>query len=360
MNRITLVLSGVLAICLLCSGMKRIEKEPSLTITPAKLRLFVNQHTDPYTIRVAYTLNIPAGFIPSCAKLIYQPYFQGEGHRFDLTPLIVSGKENLRRQKRLEEVTGQQPAYPDGMHLVSDGSGMKIKLLQTVPFEVWMAQSKLRADVILEACDRKSHIEVLTLADGVIWFPQGPGPVIVKYIKETAAVDKVATMSFLYPTGETAYQREYDGNREQMKKMMGLIDSLQTDTTMHLKKMVITGVSSPSGEIAYDNRLAQQRAWQMRQRFMEQKNIDARLIEVKYATAAWPEVKKLIQQSDMPDKNEVYRIIDGQESDTRKNYLLRQLPQYNYLQQKIFPDLQKVTCTFYYTQKEKVTKIIPE
>ena len=182
------ILLGCLCILLLESGVKRIEKKPALTITPSRLQLFVDQHTDPYTIKIVYTLNIPHGFIPSCARMVYQPYFLSAGHRYDLTPLVVSGKNNLRQEKRLTALTDKQPDYPEALRLISEGEGMQVRLSETVPFELWMAQAKLRADVTLEACDREKHIEVLTLADGVIWLPMGPGPVRVKYAKERVMV----------------------------------------------------------------------------------------------------------------------------------------------------------------------------
>lgn len=50
------ILLGCLCILLLESGVKRIEKKPALTITPSRLQLFVDQHTDPYTIKIVYTL----------------------------------------------------------------------------------------------------------------------------------------------------------------------------------------------------------------------------------------------------------------------------------------------------------------
>ena len=152
------ILLGCLCILLLESGVKRIEKKPALTITPSRLQLFVDQHTDPYTIKIVYTLNIPHGFIPSCARMVYQPYFLSAGHRYDLTPLVVSGKNNLRQEKRLTALTDKQPDYPEALRLISEGEGMQVRLSETVPFELWMAQAKLRADVTLEACGRWSDL----------------------------------------------------------------------------------------------------------------------------------------------------------------------------------------------------------
>ena len=235
------ILLGCLCILLLESGVKRIEKKPALTITPSRLQLFVDQHTDPYTIKIVYTLNIPHGFIPSCARMVYQPYFLSAGHRYDLTPLVVSGKNNLRQEKRLTALTDKQPDYPEALRLISEGEGMQVRLSETVPFELWMAQAKLRADVTLEACDREKHIEVLTLADGVIWLPIGPGPVRVKYAKERVMVQKVSEFEFFFPSGQYIFNREYDGNASSMKRMMKLVDSFRSDSTMRLEKLVIAG-----------------------------------------------------------------------------------------------------------------------
>lgn len=360
MNRITIIFLGSLCMLLLCSGVKRIEKAPALTITPEKLQLFVNQHTDPYTLKVAYTLNIPAGFIPSCARLIYQPYFLTERHRYDLTPLVVSGRENLRQEKRLETLTGKLPEFPDALHLMTTGDGMKIKLSQTIPFEVWMAEAKLRADVALEACDRERQIEVLTLADGVIWFPLAPGPALVKYVKESEKVQKIADFWFLYPAGQYVFDRAYAGNAERMQQMVSLIDSLQNDSSIHLKEIVITGSSSPFGNQTYNDRLARQRAERMRLWFIERKGLDSNLIKLKVVGEDWQGFRKLTGQSEMPNKAAVMHILDGKYTNAQRETLLRQLPQYEYIRSHLFPELQKVTCTFHFTHQEEVTKIVPE
>lgn len=180
MNRLNLLLLGMACMILLCSGVKRVERNrPCVTTTPEKLQLFVNQQTDPYTIQVNYTLNIPADYMPSCARMIWQPYFIAAGNRYNLTPLIIVGRGYSRQEKRLEALTDKEPDYPDAMYLVSNGDGMKIKLSATVPFQLWMPDAKLRATVSVEACDREVDLHDLTLAIGVIYLPLGPGPVIL-------------------------------------------------------------------------------------------------------------------------------------------------------------------------------------
>lgn len=354
------ILLGCLCILLLESGVKRIEKKPALTITPSRLQLFVDQHTDPYTIKIVYTLNIPHGFIPSCARMVYQPYFLSAGHRYDLTPLVVSGKNNLRQEKRLTALTDKQPDYPEALRLISEGEGMQVRLSETVPFELWMAQATLRADVTLEACDREKHIEVLTLADGVIWLPMGPGPVRVKYAKERVMVQKVSEFEFFFPSGQYIFNREYDGNASSMKRMMKLVDSFRSDSTMRLEKLVIAGSSSPIGTATFNASLAEQRAEQMKQRLVERKQMEAQEIELEYIGENWAGLRQLVEQSKLPDKAAVLRILDTTKDAAQRKASLKQLPQYEYLRINLYPDLQEVRCIFYYTQKEEITKVIPE
>ena len=355
------LLLGLLILpCMVSFGRNENFSKKLLTTTPAKLRLFVDQKTDPYTIKVAYTLNIPPNYIPSCARLVYQPYFLAADHRYDLTPLIISGRRNRREERRLQDLAGKQPEYPNAIHLEATRDGMKIKLSEIVPFQVWMAQSKLRADVILESCDREQHLEVLTLAEGVIWFPMGPGPVRVKYVKEKAEVPETSSFDFIYPTGRTGFEREYKGNARQMQAMMRLMDSLRDNPEMKLEKVVITGYSSPSGSLAINEKLARERALQMKQRFTQRRGLEAGQIEIRTVAEDWQGLKEWVSKtSDFPDRMQILRILDGNYTDKEKENLLQKSSSYGYIRQRIFPELQKVSCRFYYTRVKEVTRVVP-
>lgn len=359
MNR-WLITFLLLLLCMLVSGRTRKYPQKFLTTTPEKLQLFVNQKTDPYTIKVAYTLNIPPDYIPSCARLIYQPYFLAADHRYDLAPLIISGKRSLRKQRRMRKLTGEQLAYAEAMHLETTGDGMKIKLSQIVPFQVWMAQSKLRADVILEYCNREKHMEVLTLADGVIWFPTGPGPALVKYVKEKVEVPDSSDFYFIYPTGKYVFEKEYQGNAARMQSMMRLVDSLQSNQGMKLEKIVITGYSSPSGNLTSNEWLARKRALQMKQRLVERRKLNPAFIEIRTVGIDWQGLRELvIKDPNIGNKEEIIKILDRKSTSEQRELLIKKLPQYDYLQQHLFPVLQKVACQFFYTQKKEITKVVP-
>lgn len=359
MRKLMFLFSGILCMGFL-SGMTPAAKHREVTITPERLRLIVNQKSDPYTIKVAYTLNIPADMIRSCACLLYQPYFIAPDHRYDLTPLVIRGKENLRQEKRLEALTGKQSEISGAMYLESNGDGMKIKLSQIVPFEVWMAQAKLRADVSLESCDRKKEVSVLTLADGVLWFPLGPGPALVKYVKEKITVEKEAEFSFLYSSGQYTFNPSYRSNDRSMKDMLEWISSSHRDSAIHFKKVVITGSCSPSGSMETNEWLAEKRATRMKQYLTSQVDIAPGLIEIKVISEDWEGFQLLGEKSDeIPDKKRISGILEKKITDSERELLLRELPEYDFIRNHLFPDLQKVTCRFYYGVDEEITKAEP-
>lgn len=352
-----IVLSCLLLLSL--ASFKQMEKQPQVTITPERLHLFVNQHTDPYTIKVDYTVNIPANYISSCAQLVFQPYFAAAGEKYALTPLIISGKKYLRRQKRLRASMPWQAGREDVLDLISEGEGMKIRLSAIVPFQLWMVQSKLQAQVSLESCHRKKETYQLTLAEGMFYMPLAPGPIRLEYKKEKVAVQKSYSTDFFYPEGQFTFNKNYDRNARHMQEINRLLDSLRQDTSMQLIRIVLTGSSSPLGAPQTNQRLSQQRAEQLKQYLIQAQRISGKQIEIKTTGENWKDLHHLVEQSSLPDKEAVLKILNSKLTETEKQNRLRQLPQYPYLRQNLFPQLRKVTCRIDYTQQEEKIRVIP-
>lgn len=354
-----LLVAASACMVLFSSSVKRTEKRPGVTITPEKLDLFVNQDTDPYTVKIAYTLNVPANYLESCARLVYQPYLVAEKHQYDLTPVILTGRTYQREAKRLEQLSGEQPGYPDALHLTYTGDGMKISLSQTVPFELWMVKSKLRAAVSVEACDRQRDLYDLTLAKGMFYMPLGPGPVRVEYVPEMTEVQKVRNFSFMYPTGYSTFLPAYDGNARQMEQLARWVDSLRNQNQMQFQKMVITGSCSPSGVFTLNERLAERRALEVKQLVIRSFGISPDKIQIETIPENWEGLYQTVIQSDRPDMKNIIPLLQENLPDDKREALLRVQPQYEYLREHVFPELQMVTCRVFYSRREEVTKVVP-
>lgn len=360
MNRIYMILAAALLILQACGGVKRVEKKAQVTTTPAQQQLFVNEKADPYTIQVNYTLNVPEDYVPSCARLVYAAAFEAPGHKYALTPVVITGKNYNRVAGRRQFFRNEQPDYPGAMQYITEDKDMQINVSQAVPFELWMPESKLVAEVMLEACDRETILYHQTLANGVFYFPQSPGPVIVKYVKKEIEKKEEGFAYFNYPVNGYIVDPSLYNNRQELNKMIGLIQKVVEDTLATVNRIVITGICSPDGSWAYNENLAKKRAENVKNYLAENRKIENSLLEVKYIAEDWSGLQKLIEASDIPDKQAALNIIDQVSDPDQREVALRRLPQFNTIKQNFYPQLRRVSYEIYYTLKETVVDVEPE
>lgn len=199
MNHLYLLLISGILILQSCGGLHRTSQKPVPTTTPPQLELTVDQNSDPYTIPVSFTLNIPKNYIPSCARLIVIPHFSAQGYDQKLTPVIIQGKKHHTIEQRLFELEGISPDYPEAKRYVSDGNKIQIRINENVPFQTWMPTSNLVLHSTLEACDQSVTLPQQILATGVTYLPLAPGPVEVKYIKKNSHPQRRRLRTFLLP-----------------------------------------------------------------------------------------------------------------------------------------------------------------
>lgn len=360
MSRICIVLIAGLLIMQACGGVKRVEKKPRLTTTPERLNLAVNQKTDPYMVPVNYVLNIPRGYVPSCARLVYSPRFVAPGHEYVLPPVVVTGKNYNRLDERQQLLDGKAPAYTDALHLVAEGDSMRVSVSEQVPFQVWMPGAKLRAEVSLESCGKETALYSQDLADGVYYMPESPGPVLVKYIQKEVQKKAEGFARFYYPVNGYKVDPALYNNKQQLDSMNKLILRIINDTSMRMDRIVITGICSPDGPWSYNEELARKRAEYISYYLNTQVGIDARLIEVKYIAEDWEGLARLVAESSLNNKEAVLDIIRHTSDPEQREAALRRLPQFAYIKQNFYPQLRKVTYEVFYTIKESVQEVVPE
>lgn len=362
MNRIYMVFAIAMLVLQACGGVKRVEKKPQVMVTPEKQQLFVNVKTDPYTVQVNYTLNVPRNYVPSCSRLIYSPFFVGQGNEYALTPIVITGKNYYRLDERLQLFGEQlqQPDVPGAVNLISTGDSMKVVMSQVVPFQLWMPDSKLVAKVSLEACDHKVDLYDQILADGMVYIPQSLGPVVVEYVKKEVSKKEEGFARFYYPVnGYTVDPRLFDNGR-QLNDMTELIRKVMDDTAAVVNRIVITGICSPDGSWTYNENLAKKRAENIRDYLVANIKIPANLLDVKYIAEDWGGLQKLIEGSDMPGKDAALSIIDRVAEPDQREAVLRRLPDFKYIKEYFYPELRKVSYEVYYTVKETVIEVKPE
>lgn len=343
-----------------CGGLNRVEKKPQLTITPEKLFLAVDTKADPYVIPVNYTLHIPRGYVPSCARLVYVPRLVAPGHKYSLPPVVVTGRNYERLEVRRQLFGDKQPDYPNALELVSNGDSMNIPLDSRIPFELWMADAKLEAEILLDACDRKTTLYTLELAGGIFYMPVMPGPALVKYVEEEVEKQKEGYARFYFPVNGYEVDPDWLHNRSRLDSLSALLHRIETDSAVHIGRIVVTGICSPDGSWGYNEKLAKRRAEFMRNYLLQYDAVSSGFVETKYIAEDWKGLADLIEKSSLPDKESLLNAIRNVRDPEQREAVLRRSPQFNYIKTHFYPQLRKAICEIYYTVKEKVIKVEPE
>lgn len=360
LNILLLLLLLPLLVLQACGGFKRVEKKQQLTTSPNAIELMVDQKTNPYTIPVDYTLNIPKHYVPSCARLIYSPRLSAGTQEYTMTPLVITGKDYARQADRERSLRHTEEEYPDALHFLADGDSLQIHIQETIPFQLWMPKARLTASVALEACNRQNELYEMSIAGNVIYLPHGPGPVKVKYIQKEIAKKEEGFARFYYPVNGYRVDPALQNNQIQLDDMLRLLRKVKSDSLIRLSRIVITGICSPDGPYLYNKNLARERAGFIRQYLINHARINPALVEARYIAEDWEGLRRLVSESTEPGIERALPIIDGSYTDNQREVLLKRLPQYSYMLRNLFPQLRKVVYEIYYTRLEKIEEVVPE
>lgn len=349
---------SVCAVCVLlasCSATRRLENRGPLAVTPDSMHLMVNQFTDPYTVNVNYTLEVPRGYVPRKAQVIHETWLTDGQTRQSVGKFYLNGKTFNRLMWRQAKFEGGVPDYSDGAVVVATRDPMALSMNTDVPFQIWMPNADLVATTSVEVCGAVYPLWQQTLTRGVEFIPLGPGPVIIEpepvVVPEPVIKKLEGFASLSYAVNVYRVNPAYGNNAEELDKMTALLNKVLTDSMYTTTKIVVTGICSPDGSFAYNSDLARNRATAVKDYLVERLHVDRDLIEIESIPEDWEGLRELVESSDIANKAAILEIIDSTLSPDAKDAALKRLPQYSILKTKMYPQLRRVQYEIYYTEK---------
>lgn len=142
-----------------------------------------------------------------------------------------------------------------------------------------------------------------------------------------------------------------DGNTKELSDLNAFIEKLMSDTLMHIKAVEITGYASPDGPWKLNEMLAKHRAADFKG-YLDQKYDFSKKFDVKWSAVVdnWEMTRASVAQSNIPDKQAVLNIIDGDKwTSAQKEMALKKMPSsWNYLKQDILPPMRRVEMAINY------------
>lgn len=297
----------------------------------------------------------------------------------DFTPVLVSGERSLalpavslmgrnsyRNHRRALALMSakERGAYEKSApyYVVPDYKGdSRMDYRLALPYEAWMSSAQLTLQRIDCGCGKSSVTDVRLLAgkvslEEVIVIERYRIEPHLAYIRpEAEAVKSRAEQgeSFLdFAVGKTSVNPEFGRNAAELEKIRRMIDLVQDDKDLTIKRIVIVGYASPEGSLAMNERLSEGRAKALRDYLQSRyPAIPGSLYSIRFGGENWDDLVEAVQTSDMPDKQTVldiidrYSIIGGREA---KLMALKGGTPWRYMLREMFPSLRKVTVTVDY------------
>ena len=303
------------------------------------------------------------------------------GKRLEFTPVLKAGEQSAFLPKvmlfgrRAYKEYGRDMTFANQHGIFSGntpyalvkGYGRRrnsfVEYRYTLPFQGWMKKSRLDGRIDMAGCGNGSRLlDEDRLADSVMLEIRVEPYTVIPHLAYMAAeVEQVkrreiTNESFLdFAVGKTDIRPEFGNNPAELAKVRRMIEQIRSEEGVTVTGIDITGYASPEGSLASNQRLSEGRAFSLfnylRIRYPE---LPKNLYHIYFGGEDWGGLSKLVEASDMPDKELILAIIENVEITEGRERRLMDLSggdSYRYMLREMFPSLRRVLCKVNYTVK---------
>ena len=138
--------------------------------------------------------------------------------------------------------------------------------------------------------------------------------------------------------------------------MIDVTRQIHDDPEAEIARIVLLGLSSPEGRYAYNVKLAGLRCEAMKQYILNHISIPDSCFKLVNGGEGWDELRYLIENSEMSDKEDILRIIDDVPILKGREVRLMKLNQgipYRYMKEHFFPKLRRAGYIKVYYRMKK-------
>ena len=372
-------LKYIIAVVLLCLGFAARAQTPvqvyrgQITVRPHEL----SQRGD--SLYIYLTIDQRGVNVASRRTLDLIPVISAGDKSVELPMLTIAGNNQYKSYKRSQKLSGEQMFNHRRYAVLPTGNQDLIHYRYTLPYQAWMETAVL--DLKQDLCGCGAYIQQLTverLANNI----NLERTVVVEKEKEEVVVEKKVilipyqmnpSLAYVQPKTEELKQREMTGearlsfevskaiirpelgnNTAELVKIRELIESVDKDKYVSIRRIHIAGYASPEGSLAMNQRLSEARATALRNYLTGYYGISPLLYSVHFGGEDWDGLLRLIEASQMPYKQEMMSLIlftsieGGRKAKMMR--FARGMP-YRYMLDVMYPGLRRVLLTIEYDVK---------
>ena len=354
--------------CAMCLHGNQAVAQKMIESGPLPVPVRAETETKSYTyLKVKLQLDLDSLRLGRKQSRTFTPVLSDGVNSYPLRSVVANGIWRERMYKRA--LKGEEDALT--VLCGKKGAGM-VEYTDSCIYQSWMKEAKLWLAEDLCGCGEnpigQSLHPLLAKVDRVeekeieatkTELPAEKTNVSVRREQE-AVCQKVARVTlyldFLtFPVNKTDILPDFGNNRSELEKLTNALDSLLNLPGAQVELVNITGYASPEGSYANNERLAYGRTVALREYL--QKIVRYRELSFRTASIAedWEGLKKAIEVSDMPYREELLLIIATNMTPDEKEERMKLLDRgsaYKILKKDFLSKLRRTVCEIHYTVKE--------
>lgn len=251
-----------------------------------------------------------------------------------LTPRLIKGDEEKtlpevgiygRRRYIYYERNGLLPANGAENLAIKEADKPASHHYRTVvDYEPWMDGAELRL-----ACETFGCCQEVLSGDEAVLASYNEPKFVPQYLYVQPEAEVVKTRSLSgsafidFPVSRTEIKPDYRNNSAELAKIRATIDSVRNDADIRITALSIKGYASPEGSYANNKRLANGRTQSLKEYVAGLYHFDDALISTSYEPEDWAGLRKYVDQSSLPHRQEILELIDGDREPDNKEYKIK-------------------------------------
>lgn len=280
------------------------------------------------------------------------PILETNGHSKALPPIVVYG----RRRALVNERGNTVPKDAFVILRRKRKTEQKVSYLVQLPYEGWMQKANLVMDADLCGCRNiveantldpitTLNIERIKLQPNIAYITPKAEEIKHRAVEGSAFLD--------FPVNKTVIYPDYRRNQVELAKIRATIDTIRNDKNISITSIRLEGYASPEGSYANNDRLAKGRTAALLNYVRNYYDFPEGLLTMSSTPEDWAGFRKFIENSALPQKEELLQIIDLDEKDmdAKEKRIARFVgaETYRFLLNECYPALRHSDYTVSYT-----------
>lgn len=318
-------------------------------------------------------LEMHAGQIPVDVSVKFPPKYFGKKVKLVISPYLVA--DDGSKEIAFAKQTVQGEKFLDNNTSISYKEGGTFSFQDTVPYEDALRMSDLELRFQISSMKGQSaEITKVKITDGVITTPElvepgmavdNDGATVGRMVQKT--ISKPTTSSRdsiveIYFALQNDRVKPSELSKTEMDSLFAFIAKTAEDPKKEIKGLKISSYASPDGPIDLNEGLVEGRGKNTQsaiEKKLESKKIEAlkdKSITTMETTPAedWDGFKKLVEQSDMDDKELILRVLSMHSDPVKREEEIKKLAAvYDELRKDILPMLRRSRIKFEFQDKDR-------